>query len=68
MRDAFAISMMVNPDQQAAAEIERLIKYPGFLKRESFAKGRMEIVELRIDADSKLRDVTLNSLNSIVKC
>ena len=68
MRDAFAISMMVNPDQQAAAEIERLIKYPGFLKRESFAKGRMEIVELRIDAESKLRDVTLNSLNSIVKC
>ena len=68
MKDAFAISMTVNPDSQAATEIERLLKYPGFLKRDSFAKGRMEIVELRLEADSKLCNVTLNNLNSIVKC
>ena len=68
MRDAFAISMTVNPDQQAAVEIERLLKYPGFLKRDTFAKGRMEIVELRLDENSKLCNVTLSSMNSIVKC
>lgn len=68
MKDAFAISMTVNPDLQAATEIERLLKYPGFLKRDSFAKGRMEIVELRLDADSKLCNATLNNLNGIVKC
>ncbi len=68
MRDAFAISMTVNPDLQAAVEIERLLKYPGFLKRDTFAKGRMEIVELRLDETSKLCNVTLSSLNSIVKC
>ena len=68
MKDAFAISMTVNPDLQAATEIERLLKYPGFLKRDSFAKGRMEIVELRLDAESKLCNATLNNLNGIVKC
>lgn len=68
MRDAFAISMTVNPDLQAATEIERLLKYPGFLKRDSFAKGRMEIVELRLDEDSKLCNVPLSGLNGIVKC
>ncbi len=68
MKDAFAISMTVNPDQQAAIEIERLLKYPGFLKRDSFAKGRMEIVELRLEEGSKLCNVMLSSLNSIVKC
>ena len=68
MRDAFAISMTVNPDLQAAIEIERLLKYPGFLKRDSFAKGRMEIVELRLEEGNKLCNVTLSSLNSIVKC
>ena len=68
MKDAFAISMTVNPDQQAATEIERLLKYPGFLKRDTFAKGRMEIVELRLDAGSKLCNVPLNNLNSIIKC
>jgi trk system potassium uptake protein TrkA len=44
MRDTFALSMTVNPESQAAEEIDRLIKYPGFLKLDTFAKGRVEIV------------------------
>ena len=46
MRETFALSLSVNPDKQAAAEIDRLLKYPGFLKREPFARGRGEIAEL----------------------
>lgn len=68
MKDTFALSLSVNPEKQAAVEIERLLKYPGFLKRDTFVNGRVEIVELRIDAASKLRDVTLSDLNSIVRC
>jgi trk system potassium uptake protein TrkA len=68
LRDAFGLSMTFNPEKQAAAEIESLIKYPGFLQRDRFAKGRMEIVELRVESDSKLCNVTLSNLNSIVKC
>lgn len=68
MKDSFALSMMVNPERHTAAEIERLLKFPGFLKRDTFAKGKVEIVELRIDANSKLCDVALMNLNSIVKC
>jgi len=68
MREAFALSLMVNPEKQAAIEMERLIKYPGFLKRDSFAKGRVEIVELRVEPDSKLCNVPLKELGSIVKC
>lgn len=68
MRDIFALSLTVNPEKMAALEIERLLKYPGFLKRESFAKGRVELVELEVDADSKLRDVSLNDMDSIIRC
>lgn len=68
MRHAFALSMTVNPERQAAVEIERLLKYPGFLKRETFAKGRMELVELKVIPGSKLCNVTLNDLDSVVKC
>ena len=59
---------MINPDNQTATEIARLLEYPGFLKRESFAKGRTEIVELRIGPDSKLCNVSLMSLHDLVKC
>ena len=68
MRDVFNLSMTVNPEKAAAIEIERLLKFPGFLKRETFAKGRVEIVELRIGADSKLCNVSLSDMNGIIKC
>lgn len=68
MREMFALSMVVNPERQAAIEMERLLKYPGFLKRDTFAKGRVEIVELRVDENSKLRNVALNDMDGIVKC
>ena len=68
MRDLFALSMAVNEERQAAKEIERLLKFPGFLRRDTFAKGRAEIVELRIDEKSKLKDVSLVEMYRIVKC
>ncbi|MFI3251495.1 MAG: NAD-binding protein, partial [Eubacteriales bacterium] len=68
MRNYFPLSLSVNPERQAANETERLLKYPGFLKRDTFAKGRVEIVELRVDEKSKLRDLPLIELNQTVKC
>ena len=68
MREAFGLSMVFNPEQQTAKEIERLLKFPGFLKRDSFVKGRVEIVELAIDKKSKLNGVSLLKLYDIVKC
>lgn len=67
MRDVFALSMVINPEKQAAIEMERLLRYPGFSRRDTFAKSRAEIVELRIDANSKLKDISLIEMNSIVK-
>ena len=68
LRDVFALSLAVNPEKQAATEIERLLRFPGFLARDTFAKGRTAIVELRVEEDSKLRGVSLIQMNSIVKC
>ncbi len=68
MRDIYGLSMLINPERQAASEIERLLKYPGFLRRDVFAKGRAEIVELRIDSGSKLCGVRLMDMSGIVKC
>ena len=68
LQNVFGLSLVINPDHQAAQEIEQLLQYPGFLKRDSFARGRAEIVELRIGADSKLCHVSLIDMHSIVKC
>lgn len=68
MKDVFGLSMTINPEKQAALEIAHLLQYPGFLKRDTFAKGRTEIVELRIDAASKLCNVALSDMNTVAKC
>ncbi len=68
MRDTFGLSMTINPEKQAAEEIGRLIKFPGFLRRDVFANGRTEIVELRIDDKSKLLGARLMDLPNIIKC
>ena len=68
MPEVFPLSMTVNPEKQAAIEIQRLLKYPGFLRRDTFAKGLVEIVELRVEEDSKLCNVSLMELSGIIKC
>ena len=67
MREAFGLKLMVNPERQAAQEIARLLKYPGFLQRETFAKARVEIVELRLDQKSRLRNVQIKDLQKVTR-
>ena len=68
MPDVFPLSLTVNPEKRAALEIERLLQFPGFLHRDTFAKGQVEIVELRIEAGSKLCDRPLTEMSGIIKC
>lgn len=68
MKDEFALSLVVNPERQAAQEICNLIRYPGFLKRDTFAKGRVQIVELKVEENSPLCNISLMSLGQVIKC
>lgn len=68
MRTSFALSMTFNPERQAAQGIAKLLHYPAFLKRDTFANGRVEIVELQIEQSSKLCNVALCDLGKIVNC
>lgn len=64
MRDDFGLSMTVNPEFAAARTIYRFLQFPSFLKVDSFAKGRVELVELKISKDSVLEGKSLGKLNS----
>ena len=65
LRSQFGLSMTINPERQAANEIVHLLQYPSFLKRESFAKGRIEIVELEVKAGSRIEDLALHQLYQV---
>lgn len=65
MREELGLSMTVNPELAAAQEAYQLLLFPSFLKRDSFAKGRVEIVAIPVDQNSKLVGIPLFKLYQI---
>ena len=63
MREELGISMMVNPDYNAANEIAKVLRYPEAINIESFAKGRVDLAEIRITAGSILENIALSQLS-----
>lgn len=57
--DGLGISRMINPDQEAAAEIFRVLQYPSALSIEPFFGGRVQMVELEIIPHSYLDHLRL---------
>lgn len=62
MREELGISMMVNPDYNSANEIAKVLRYPEAINIESFAKGRVDLAEIRITSGSILENLALNQL------
>ena len=63
MREELGISMMVNPDYNAANEIAKVLRYPEAINIESFAKGRVDLAEIRITSGSILENIALSQLS-----
>ncbi|MDO4618370.1 MAG: Trk system potassium transporter TrkA [Clostridia bacterium] len=59
MREEMGISMMVNPEYESAVEISRLLKFPQATHVETFAKGRVEMAEVKVAHASPLADKAL---------
>lgn len=66
MREELGLSMPINPELSAAREIYHTIQFPSFLHRDSFAKGKAEIVELKIAENSRLEGISLKNLYKIL--
>lgn len=62
MKEEFGMSMVINPEQAAAFEISRVLRFPSASKVDSFAKGRVELVEVRITEHSPLDGLHISAL------
>lgn len=67
MKDELGISMIVNPEQDTAAEIFNLINLPSIAQVEHFADGRALLVEIVAEPGSALIGETLISLGKKLK-
>ncbi len=62
IKEELGLSMVINPEEAAASEAERLLKFPSATKIETFARGRAELVKLIVEAGSKLCDRALKDI------
>lgn len=62
LREELNLSMVINPEKAAAAEIAKLIKYPSAMKIDSFAKGRFELMKLKVPEDSQLHKLKISDV------
>jgi len=58
------LDMVINPEQTAASEIARLLSFPAAIYVEPFAKGRVELVEIKIAQDMPLVGMRLSEISS----
>ena len=64
LKDELGLSLVLNPEQAAAAEISRILRFPSAVKVDSFAKGRAEMVEHVVDEASPLCGLRLDHMHS----
>jgi len=60
IREGLGITMMINPEKEAANDILRVINFPEALSVEEFANGRVSIVELNVNESNELAGVPIH--------
>lgn len=65
LRDEFGFSMVINPEAEAANEIRRMITFSSAMKVDTFAKGKVEMIELKIAKGTQLMNLKLSELYKV---
>ncbi len=63
MMEALEISVIINPEKEAANEILKIINFPEALKVDTFKNGTVDLVELYVPDNSPLIDKSLAEIS-----
>lgn len=67
LKDELGLAMVISPEYVAAKEISRLLLFPSAIKIETFARGTVELIKLRIPEGSKLAGMAVKEVVSKLK-
>ena len=59
MRNELGITLSLNPDLDTAREIFRIMRFPSAIQVETFANGKVDLVEIKLDKKSALVNKSL---------
>ena len=64
-KDELGLSMVVNPEFDAANEIAKVLRFPNAINIETFYRGLVDLVELKIEAGNPLCDMPLTDIFNV---
>lgn len=65
LKDKLGLAMIINPEYEAAKEMNRILCLPTALEVSSFAHGKAELVKIRIPQDNMLDTMTIAKLGQM---
>lgn len=67
IRDELGLSMIINPELSTARVVSRLIRFPSAIGVSTFAKGRIELLDIRIPSHSRLNGMAVCEVNPLLR-
>ncbi len=67
IREELGLSMVVNPEFEAAREIARILRFPSAIKLDCFSKGRVDLAEIRLPEGGHLAGQRLSELYKVCR-
>lgn len=68
LKDELGLAMVINPEQAAAAEIARVLRFPSAIKIDTFARGKVELLKFRLPEKSPITGLAVKEISTKLNC
>lgn len=68
IKEELGLSMVINPEYEAACEIARILRFPSAIDINTFHKGHVELLNIKVEDDSILHNMSVKDIRSRLKC
>ncbi|MCR5625096.1 MAG: Trk system potassium transporter TrkA [Lachnospiraceae bacterium] len=68
LKKRLGISMLINPELASADEMAKILRYPTAIKVETFAKGKVELLNFKVTEDQVIDNMQIMDIHNILKC
>lgn len=68
IKEEMGLSMIINPEQETATDIARIIRLPSAINIDVFAKGKVELLQIQIPENSVLNNMQIYNIPAKLRC
>ncbi len=68
IKEELGLSMVINPEYEAASEIARILRFPSAIDINIFNKGSVELLSFKVEKGSILNEMKIQEIRGKLKC